>query len=164
DLGVGEMLTIGCALAFAIQIILTGRLAIRIDPIALSITQLWVAALAAFAAAVIAGESAPTLSAGNIGLALAMGLVGTAFPILGMTWAQARVPAPRTTVLLATEPVWAGAIGALAGELITASMALGCALIVVGVLVSEGVLSWRPKRAALAAVPFGTDLEKGRLP
>ena len=135
--GVGEWLTLGGALAAAMQIVLIGRWARSGDPMRLAFVQL--AALTAFSVAgmAVAGERIPPMTPGLLGAGVGMGLFGTAFALAAMNWAQRTVSPARATVIYAMEPVWGGVVGALAGELMTAGMIGGSALIVAGVLVSE---------------------------
>ena len=65
-----------------------------------------------------------------------------------MNWAQRSVSPTRATVIYAGEPVWAGLVGRIAGERLPGVALLGCALIVLGVLVSE----MRIRRKAKAAL------------
>ena len=56
---------------------------------------------------------------------------------LTMNWAQKAVSPTRATVIYASEPVWAGIVGRLAGDRLPGLAMVGAALIVIGVLVSE---------------------------
>ncbi|WP_239689432.1 EamA family transporter [Aquitalea pelogenes] len=67
---------------------------------------------------------------------LGMGLA-TAVIQIAMNWAQKTVPATRATVIYAMEPVWAGLLGALAGEQLGLMAISGAALIVASVLISQ---------------------------
>jgi drug/metabolite transporter (DMT)-like permease len=67
-----------------------------------------------------------------------------------MNWAQRSVSPTRATVIYAGEPVWAGLVGRIAGERLPGVALLGCALIVLGVLVSELRIRRKEKAAALA--------------
>ncbi|MFW9327020.1 EamA family transporter, partial [Glaesserella parasuis] len=56
---------------------------------------------------------------------------------LTMNWAQKSLSPTRATVIYASEPVWAGIVGRMAGDRLPGLAILGAALIVGGVLVSE---------------------------
>lgn len=56
---------------------------------------------------------------------------------LTMNWAQQSISPTRATVIYAGEPVWAGIVGRIAGEILPSLALLGGVLIVAGVLVSE---------------------------
>ncbi len=54
-----------------------------------------------------------------------------------MNWAQKSVSPTRATIIYASEPVWGGVGGRMAGDRLPALALLGAALIVAGVVVSE---------------------------
>jgi drug/metabolite transporter (DMT)-like permease len=136
-LGLGEWLTIGTALTAALQIVLISRWAPSMDPMRLACLQFGVVAILALMAIPLAREPLPNLT-GTYDLAAgALGVLGTAFALGAMNWAQQTVSATRATIIYSLEPVWAGIFGALAGETMTTRTLVGSALIVGGVLVSE---------------------------
>jgi drug/metabolite transporter (DMT)-like permease len=137
--GRGEIFTLLCSLAFAAQIILTGRLSPGTDVRRLAIVQLVVAAVLSFAAMGLSGEPSPTPSAQFFACALGLG-AASAFIQVAMNWAQKTVSATRATVIYALEPVWAGLFGRMAGERMTGLGLTGAALILLSVLASE--LPW----------------------
>jgi drug/metabolite transporter (DMT)-like permease len=151
-MGTGEWLTLAGAVMAALQIVLLSRWAAAADPMRLALVQLCTVAAAAMLAMPLEGEGLPPLTAGVVGGGLGLGLLGTAFALGAMTWAQQTVAATRATVIYSMEPVWGGVIGALAGEAMTRSTVGGSVLIVAGVLISE--LRWRPaRRTAVEAMP-----------
>lgn len=156
ELGRGDWLTLGGALASALQIVLVSRWAPGADPIRLAFVQLAAVAALSLLALPMSGEGLPPLTPLVVGASVGLGLVATAFVMAAMNWAQQTVPATRATVIYAMEPVWGGIVGALAGEAMSAGTVGGSALIVLGVLVSE--LAWparRRKRRAAAVSPAG---------
>jgi drug/metabolite transporter (DMT)-like permease len=132
----GAVLTLLCAVAFAVEIILIGLFAGTVDARRVSVIQLAAASLLAFAAMIPAGESIPPftwlLFVSVTGMALASALIQYA-----MNWAQRTVSPTKATVIYAGEPVWAGIFGRLAGEMLTGRAIIGGALIVVAVIVSQ---------------------------
>lgn len=56
---------------------------------------------------------------------------------LAMNWAQRTVSPTRATVIYAAEPVWAGIVGRVFGELLPAAALVGAGLIVAAVAVGE---------------------------
>jgi drug/metabolite transporter (DMT)-like permease len=153
-LGRGDWLTLGGALASALQIVLVSRWAPGADPIRLALVQLAAVALLSLLALPVSGEGMPALTPLVVWAGIALGLFATAFVMAAMNWAQQTVPATRATVIYAMEPVWGGVVGALAGEVMTRGTVGGSALIVLGVLVSE--LAWprrRTKSAGSAPAP-----------
>jgi drug/metabolite transporter (DMT)-like permease len=140
--GIGEWLTLGSAVTAAMQIVLLSRWVGEAEPMRLAFVQLSTVAVLAVTASSLRGEGFPALTPGVIGAALGLGLLGTAFALGAMSWAQQTVSATRATVIYAMEPVWGGLIGAWAGEAMTVSMVAGSSLVLLGVLASE--LRWRP--------------------
>jgi drug/metabolite transporter (DMT)-like permease len=142
-IGYGEFVTVLCAVAFGVEIILIGAFAGRVDARRVTVVQLGAASLLAAVAAPIAGEPAPgfswLLAATVVGMALASAAIQ-----LAMNWAQRTVSPTRATIIYASEPVWAGLFGRLAGETLLPRAILGCGLIVGAVIVSQ----WRPGKAA----------------
>ena len=138
--GIGEWLTLGAAVACALQIVLLGRWAQQTDPLRLAFVQIAVVAVLCFAAMAVIQEPIPPLTATVIGAAVELGVIGTAFIFAVMNWAQRSVSPARATLIYATEPVWAAGIGMLAGQWLNGAAIAGATLILLGVLVSE--LPW----------------------
>jgi drug/metabolite transporter (DMT)-like permease len=134
----GDALVLGCAAAFALQLVLMERFAPSYDPLALTLVEM----LAAFA-----GFLAIALALGDLrvphgwtvwGALLVTGVFASALAFLIQTWAQQRTSATRTALVFALEPVFAGFFGyVLAGDRLGALGWTGCAVILAGILVSE---------------------------
>ncbi len=139
--GAGEWMTLASAVAFSGEIILIGRFATRIDAGRVAAIDLAIVSAAGFAAMPFAGEQLPPVSPTLLVCGLGLG-VASAFIQLAMNWAQRTVSPTRATLIYASEPVFAGALGRIAGERLGASGWLGAALILGGVIVSE----LRPRR------------------
>lgn len=147
--GFGETLTILGALAIAMEILLLSRHAHGCDAGRLAFVQLVVVALLCLPAALLQGEAAPAVSAESVALLVALASA-TAFIQFGMNWAQKAVSATRATLIYAGEPVWAGLVGWLAGEVLGVSGWVGAGLIVAGMVVSK--MRWFS--GARAAPPY----------
>ncbi len=134
----GDLLVLGGAAAFALQIVLLERYAPRYDPLGLTLVEM----LAAFA-----GFLVIALALGDLGLPrgwtvwgalLVTGIFASAFAFLIQSWAQRRTSATRTALVFALEPVFAGVFGyALAGERLGWVGWAGCAVIMAGIALSE---------------------------
>ena len=113
---IAESLTALCAVAFAFQIVLTGRSAPRHrDPLALGATQIAVAAIL-FAAIAVARGELPDLAhvRGETWLAaLFTGWLATVVAFLVQAWAQGHVPSGHVAICFANEPLFAAAISIL---------------------------------------------------
>jgi drug/metabolite transporter (DMT)-like permease len=138
--GLGEWLTLGGALTAALQIVLISRWAPAADPMRLACIQLAVVAVLSLVAVALTREALPSPTPTFLAASLGLGVLGTAFALGAMNWAQQTVSATRATIIYAMEPVWGGLFGAIAGEPMTRAILTGSSLIVLGVLVSE--LRW----------------------
>jgi drug/metabolite transporter (DMT)-like permease len=129
------VLTILCALAFAIHIVVLSAVASRHDVTALNATQFaFVAALLVVPGLLTGGYAFPLsawLAAAYTGVvvnAVAFGL---------QVWGQRRVSASRTALVLMLEPVFAAVLGYLDGERLRPIGVVGASLILAGIMVSE---------------------------
>lgn len=154
-LGLGEILTLLGALVIAAQIVLTSKFAGRVDVRRVTVVQVVVAAVVAFALMPVVGEPVPAFS---WPLAFTAGGLGIASVVIQLTmnWAQREVTPTRATLIYSAEPVWAGVFGRMAGELLPSLALVGAALIVTGVIISEV----RPRSAFQA---FSAARGRGRL-
>jgi len=147
-LSIGEILTLIGTLGMAAEIILIGAYAGKVNVKRVTVVQLATASLAAFLMMVPTGESVPPYSNYLLYSAVGLGLASAIIQVT-MNWAQRSVSPTRATVIYAGEPVWAGLVGRIAGERLPGVALLGCALIVLGVLVSEMRIRRKAKVAAL---------------
>jgi drug/metabolite transporter (DMT)-like permease len=134
--GAGEWMTLASAIAFSAEIILIGRYAERIDAGRVALIDLAIVAVAGFVAMPFAREHVPILSPTILVCGIGLG-IASAFIQLAMNWAQRTVSPTRATLIYASEPVFAGALGRVAGERLGATGWAGAALILAGVVVSE---------------------------
>ncbi|WON78286.1 DMT family transporter [Serratia sp. UGAL515B_01] len=145
----GEILTLISALAIAVEVILIGAFAGKVNVRRVTIIQLATASLLSFLMMAPTGEVIPAFS--NYLLYSAIGLgIASALIQLTMNWAQRSVSPTRATVIYAGEPVWAGIVGRIAGERLPGMALIGAALIVLGVVVSELRIRRRIKREVVA--------------
>lgn len=134
--GKGEALTLISTIAIALEIIFISLWAGRVNVARVTLIQLMVTSLLAFACMIPAGEAIPAFSWLVVVSACGLGLM-TAVIQLVMNWAQQSVSATRATLIYAGEPVWAGVIGWIAGDRLPATALLGGALVVAAMIVSE---------------------------
>jgi drug/metabolite transporter (DMT)-like permease len=135
---VGDLLVLGCAIAFGFQIPLTGRFAPHYDPLALTLVQM-LTALAGFAVVAAAVGQIEIPRGWTVWAALLVtGIFASALAYLIQTWAQRSISAARTALIYAMEPVFAGLFGyLLAGDRLGSLGWAGCAVILAGIVVSE---------------------------
>ena len=142
----GEIATLIGAFAIAVEVILIGYFAGKVNVQRITVVQTGVAGVLSFLCMPIAGESMPEFSWVWLVAAIGLGLSSMVIQFT-MNWAQRTVTPTRATLIYASEPVWAGIVGRMAGDRLPAIAILGGALIVLGVLVSEFKLPRRKKRA-----------------
>lgn len=135
-LGTGEIVTMLSTLPIAAEIILISLFAGRIDLGRITVVQLFVAGGLGLLTMPVTGESVPEFSWIWVGCAVGLGAASCLIQ-LTMNWAQKSVSPTRATIIYAGEPVWAAAIGRLAGERLPATALVGGALVVLGILASE---------------------------
>jgi drug/metabolite transporter (DMT)-like permease len=134
----GDLLVLGGAAAYALQIVLLERYAPDYDPVAFTLAEMVAAFLGFTAIAVARGELSVPHGWTVWGALLVTGLFASAFAFLVQTWAQRELSATRTALVFAAEPVFAGLFGfLLAGDRLGAMGWAGCALILAGIVVSE---------------------------
>ncbi|HEX7714452.1 MAG TPA: DMT family transporter [Bacillota bacterium] len=107
----GDLLTLACALFFAIHVVYTDRLAQNLSAAILTLVQFATVTVLSGTAYLCFGRQAATLGQFSVLQWLALfyaGVPATALAYLFQTKAQQKIPAFRTAVLLATEPMFAG--------------------------------------------------------
>lgn len=159
--GRGEWLTVGCALVFAVHILVTDAWTRREAPIAVTLTSFVVVALSSLATLAVAARSDAIDGPGLAELALAPGFLGpvvlssllaTVLALTLMNVYQRELDPVRAAIVYAVEPVWAAAVGLAGGfEQPTGWLYVGGAALIAGNLVAEIVPAWLARRAARAA-------------
>ncbi|HQT88349.1 MAG TPA: DMT family transporter, partial [Acidiphilium sp.] len=154
-LALGEWLTLGGALAAAIEIVLISRLAKGTDPRRMALVELVSVSLLALLASFLLplphppAQTIPTISRTGLALSILVMGVATAFIMVAQNWAQSLVSANRATIIYTMEPVWAALIGATFGESFRAAQILGAGLIIASVALSQ----WRSSAPAEPITP-----------
>lgn len=140
-LGRGELLVLGCAVAFAVHILCLGHFAAGVDVVRLTCFQLVAVGVAAAVPAAVRGELSELRGAALVACAAlaAAGLAGLLLQVAG----QRTVGPARTSLLLMLEPVLAAVGGSLMGERLPALGFLGAALILAGIALAEVPLDRR---------------------
>jgi drug/metabolite transporter (DMT)-like permease len=140
----GDLLTLACALAFAVHVVVLAQFSSKSSVELLSLTQVGTAALAALGTFWWAETPRVRWSPGLV-LALAVtGLFATALAFTVQSWAQRHTSATRTALILTLEPVFAWAASFLfTGERLSRRGVAGGLFILAGVLLAE----LKPSRA-----------------
>jgi drug/metabolite transporter (DMT)-like permease len=134
--GEGDLLVLGGAAVYSLQIVLMERYAPRYDAIGFTLVEM----LAAFV--VLGAFAVPQLSVPHgrtvWGALLVTGIFASALGFVVQTWAQKTTSATRTALLFTLEPVWAALFGyTLAGDRLGALGWGGCAVIMAGIVLAE---------------------------
>jgi len=138
--GTGELLTVACALFFALHIIYTDRITKQLDPIAVTSTSFLVLVLGAGAIAVFAGGGIAVFeSAWQDGVVLpllCLGLFGSLACILMLNIFQKHLNPTHAAIIYSFEPVWATLYGWQQGMVdISIWLAMGLLLLVGNIIV-----------------------------
>lgn len=137
-MGTGDLLTLGCAAAFAAHIVVLGHYAEEMPVEVLSLTQVVTAALLSLAT--FGWGETPRFQASPEVLAavLLTGLLATALAFSIQAWAQRYTTSTRTAVIFTLEPIVALLTSwLLAGETLSRRGVAGAGLILAGILLVE---------------------------
>ena len=137
-MGGGDILSLLCAVAFALDLVVISHFSPTVGFETLSVVQIGVAAVLGTLSAWVSGpvrfHPTPALGAGI----LAMGLLATALAFTVLTWSQPYTTAARSAVIFALEPAVAWFTSWLvAGEVLSNRGKMGAGLILAGVLLVE---------------------------
>jgi drug/metabolite transporter (DMT)-like permease len=135
----GDLLTLGCAIAFAFQIIVVGRSAqhygfAHLVPVEIAVCALWMLISIPLAERHGFIRFTPAM----LGALAITALLATVACFVVQAWAQRFTPPTHAALIFSLEPVFAGITSYfLIGERLGQRSLLGAALILVGVLASE---------------------------
>ncbi len=133
----GDLLTIGCAVAYSFHLLLLGYYSQReaFEPVALG----QIACTALLCAMALPLDPPKAVWSHSVILAIILTAVfATAFAFTIQTWGQARTTANRTALIFALEPVFALAAAVLVGgETLTGPGIAGSAFVLCGILAVE---------------------------
>jgi len=135
--GQGDLLTLVCALLFALHIICLGTFGWKVNVLGLFTVQLLIATLLAVGVAVLWGG--PVRWSAEVIIALGVtGVFVTSVAFFLQTWAQRHLEPARASLWILTEPLFALGFGAaILGEFPGSSGLVGAAIIFFGVIVAE---------------------------
>lgn len=134
-LGRGELLTLACALIFAVWIVYQGGYAARLHPIpftTLQMVTLVVVGLPAMARQGV-GDLSPTAWFAIVFTGIACSAVALSLQL----WGQRRIPPTRAALILLLEPVFAGVVSFVDGERLGAIELVGAAVILGAIALAE---------------------------
>lgn len=146
----GELLTLGCAVAFAGHLVVVGRTTDRLDPVRFTFVQiLTVGVVCAIPGVGLGGYD---LGTGAWIAAAFTGLFATSVAFLCMVAGQRTVPSSRAALILLLEPVSAAVLGVATGEHLGSRGLGGAGLILAAIVTVEVVPLLRGETADDPAV------------
>ena len=135
SVGPGELLTLGCAILFAIHIVGLGEWSPHYDPYTFAFLQIATVAVISIIAAIPGGITIPP----DIEVWQTIGITAvfaTALAFIVQTWAQSLVSPTRAAIVMTMEPVFAGLFAVvIGGNQLTWRTLLGGACIVAAMLI-----------------------------
>ena len=114
SVGIGELLTLGCAVFFAIHIVGLGEWSSQYEPYAFALLQIGAVAVLSLIVATPEGIAVPP-DPGVWEVVGITGVLATAVAFFVQTWAQSLVSATRAAVVMTMEPVFAGLFAVVIG-------------------------------------------------
>lgn len=138
EMSTGDILSLLCAVAFALHIVVIGHFSPTVGFETLAVVQVAVAAVLGIMAAFVFGPAffRPTPALGAA--VLATGLLATALAFTTLAWAQQFTTSTRAALILALEPAAAWLTSYVAtGEVLSRRGKIGAGLILAGILLVE---------------------------
>jgi drug/metabolite transporter (DMT)-like permease len=159
----GDLLVLGCALAFALHILSVDRYAGHHDPLALTSAQIVPAALLTSLGALAFEQPTAAQLLAVLPAALFTGLFATVAAFYLQTLAQRFTTPTHTALIFTMEPVFAGLFAYLvAGEQLGPAALTGCGLILVGMLVAQLGDRFDPPLATISCPNSGAGCTRAR--
>jgi len=136
SMGIGELLTLLCALFFALHIIGLGEWSARRDIYGLAVVQITVVAVISMAAATIDGITLPP-NATVWGAVILTAVFATAIGFLVQTWAQSLIRPTRVAITMTMEPVFAGFFAVvIGGDHLTLRIIIGATCVLIAMIIT----------------------------
>ncbi len=133
--GIGELLTLVCAVLFAIHIVGLGEWSSQYKPYAFTLLQIGAVAVISLIAAIHEGITVPP-DRGVWEAVVITGVLATAVAFFVQTWAQSLVSATRAAVVMTMEPVFAGLFAVIiVGDQLTGRTLSGAACILAAMFI-----------------------------
>jgi drug/metabolite transporter (DMT)-like permease len=134
----GDLLVLGGAAVYSLQIVLMERYAPRYDALAFTLVEMAAACVGLLAVALARSELGVPQGWTVWGALLVTGIFASALAFVIQTWAQRRTSATRTALAFTMEPVFAALFGyTLDGDRLGALGWGGCAAIMAGIVLAE---------------------------
>lgn len=134
-MGRGEVLTLACAVLFAVWIVYQGAYAGRLHPVPFTTTQMVTLVLVGLP--FMARQGVGTLSGFAWFAIVFTGIACSAVALSLQLWGQRRIPPTRAALILLLEPVFAGLVSFVDGERLGAAELTGALIILVAIALAE---------------------------
>lgn len=142
-IGIGDSLTLICAIGFAMHIFLTSQFTKKHNPIVLTCIQMITAFLLSLILQIISGEVNADINISTMSSILFLGVFNTTICFLGQTICQTKVDETKTALILSTEAVFGMLFSVvIANEVITTKMIAGSLLIFIAITCAETKLKF----------------------
>ena len=147
-ISLGDLLLLGCAMAYSVQIIFVDTFVNKVDPVRLNAVQILISGLITTVLMILIDK--PSLSAiGNCWLPiLYAGVLSSALAFTLQIVGQKDLSPSLASLIMSLESVFAVLTGLLFGDLLSGREWLGCGLIFVAVILSQIPIPDRKKREA----------------
>ncbi len=135
--GIGELLSFGCAIFFAIHIVGLGAWSSQHDTYRLTLIQIGTVAVVSLVVAVPGGIT--LIPDTEVWIAIGItAILATALAFLVQTWAQALVSPTRAAVVMTMEPVFAGIFAVVfGGNQLTLRIMVGAAMVLTAMYIVQ---------------------------
>ena len=138
NVNAGDLIVLGCTLAFALHVVLVAKVSGGADPLRLTLVQVMVTGLLCALSSLVLERPVANLSADVWLSTLFLGVVATALVITIQVSVQRFTSAVHAVLIFSLEPVFAAIFGVwLQGDRLQAIAWGGAALILAGMLVAE---------------------------
>ena len=135
SVGTGELLTLACAVFFAVHIVGLGEWSAKYDAYGFALLQIATVAVIALLAASPGGIKLPPDAStwGTVGITA---VFATAIAFVVQTWTQSLVPAVTAAIIMTMEPVFAGIFGVFFGKNhLTVQIIIGAVCVLTAMLI-----------------------------
>lgn len=147
EINVGDLLTLGCAVAFAFHIFYTAIFVQKEDPVVLTIVQMGTSALIAWIIVFFRGETTFSVETEGVLYLLYLGVFSTTIAYLMQTVAQKYITETKAAIILSTESFWGMVFSVIIlSEILTVKMLVGAILILLAIVISETKFNLLKKR------------------
>ena len=134
SVGVGELLTLACAIITAVYIVGLGEWSAQYSPYGFAFIQIATIAVICLVVAAPGGIALPP-NGGVWTTVFVTAIFATAIAFLVQTWTQSLVPASNAAVIMTMEPVFAGIFGVLFGDnKLTVQIGIGALCVLAAIL------------------------------